>query len=888
MKRILGIIVVLFAFSFLFSASYSIEADFKPEELTVRGTATIVLDGEKSEFLLLPNLNAEDNPYLHNFFESGRTKMEITGVFDSSFNELNYYIESYPSTLLADELLREECFLVTEESDVVIIGFKTIFEEKLESENVLQKDLFLWRFAWYPLHVSTSDSFILKPHQWKLSLEYPKSWEPIVNTKEVVKDVWESEEELSACPLIFVKKGKYKTTSLKGENYTVKVIHKKGLTGVGASLATYTMQVLNVLEKDFGSLPYSDVIVLQNPYPGLYGMTTSGVVTLGDGFFTTVDLWTNGILDPLSLYVVAHEVTHLWFGVGTSTDFLRGNFLSEGITDYIAHNTFNELYGGDDYFNWDAPDLLMSIIKDLGVPETFSEADQYLLLDMKRSNVESAVANNAGEIPVNFQSTVYYQKAKRAFLMLQDYLGKDKLYDILAKYQEESFYIPMSKNSFVEFMNEYVDGIIISDLFLNKNNFDASVYKSFEGIKIDLDGRNVPVKVQIIGPEATETFIATKSTTLDNSVDFKQINIDPDYHSYDIERHNNHWPPLINNPFKLKKEYNRLDAYELQLNTSISFSNSGVILGSGLYFSKYPYYTFGLLQTTDYSQNITYEYFGALIQYSPDNYSNYELKFDSRVGLEGSLSLSFPEKIKIGESAPLYMPRTSIDMRGLYSINYDLYLLEAGFSFDNIIKTGIYTEFAGLFGHTETYDPALLELQFGYIPDFESPISPHMSFLYSADLYNQEIINPFYDLTTLVATDNSTDPLFSSVDGSQDLLKVDAGFSVSQELQERVNVLNLFSFGGIGFTLEGGYRYFNTSNDTFNVFELSTTLMSKLFIIGDTPLNFGITITVLGEPYKSLQTIALKASLSLGTGMYYSTKFSSLVEKLTDYWWVEQ
>jgi hypothetical protein len=289
------------------------------------------------------------------------------------------------------------------------------------------------------------------------------------------------------------------------------------------------------------------------------------------------------------------------------------------------------------------------------------------------------------------------------------------------------------------------------------------------------------------------------------------------------------------------------------------------------------------LQFSDYSQDIFSEYFGALVQYSPDNYSNYELKFDSREGIEGSLTLSFPEKINIGESAPYFMPRTSINARGLYSLNYDVYLLETGISFDNVFKSGMYSLLAGLFGHVEEYDPALLEFQFGYIPDFNLPISPHISVSYSADLFNQELIDPFYDLTTLVATDNSVDPLFSSIDGSVDLLKIDAGFSMSQKSQNRVNVLNLFSFGGVGFTLEGGYRYFNTTDDTFNVVEFNTTLMSEIYIIGDTPLSLGITFSVLGEPFKDLQTVALKACLSLGTSMYYGTKFSGIMKKLIGY-----
>jgi hypothetical protein len=883
MKKILLAIIILLAFSCLFSASYSIEADFNPEELTVDGTALIELNGEESKFLLLPNLNMGDNPYLHAFFEGGRTRIEITGVYDNNHNKLSYNIETYPATLLADRKLREKCFLVTEQRDAIIISFRTFYEERFEPENTLQKSIFLWRFAWYPLHVSDTDTFILEPHKWKLSLNYPEKWLPIVNAEEIEKDTWGTEKELSTCPLIFVRKNDYKTTSLKGGNYTVKVIHKKGLTGVGASVATYAMQVLNSLDKDFGRLPYSNIFVIQNPYPGLYGMTTSGVVTLGDGFFSTVDLWINGLLDPLSMYVVAHEITHLWFGVGTSTDFLRGNFLSEGITDYIAHNTFKELYGDDDYFNWDAPDVVMGLLKDLGIPETLSMADQYLLLDMKRSKVKSAVADNVGKIPVNYQSIVYYQKAKRAFFMLQDYLGKDRLYDILSRYQKESFYVPMSEKSFIEFMSKYVDGAIIEDLFLNKDNFDASTYKTPEGIKIDLDGRNVPVKVEVISPQSSETFVLTESTTLVHLTEYEQVHIDPDYHSYDVERHNNHWPPLINNPFELKKEHNKLDAYDLQLSTSVAFNAEGIVLNNGLFFSKYPYYTFGLLQFSDYSQDIFSEYFGALVQYSPDNYSNYELKFDSREGIEGSLTLSFPEKINIGESAPYFMSRTSINARGLYSLNYDVYLLETGISFDNVFKSGMYSLLAGLFGHVEEYDPALLEFQFGYIPDFNLPISPHISVSYSADLFNQELIDPFYDLTTLVATDNSVDPLFSSIDGSVDLLKIDAGFSMSQKSQNRVNVLNLFSFGGVGFTLEGGYRYFNTTDDTFNVVEFNTTLMSEIYIIGDTPLSLGITFSVLGEPFKDLQTVALKASLSLGTSMYYGTKFSGTMKKLIGY-----
>jgi hypothetical protein len=59
--------------------------------------------------------------------------------------------------------------------------------------------------------------------------------------------------------------------------------------------------------------------------------------------------------------------------------------------------------------------------------------------------------------------------------------------------------------------------------------------------------------------------------------------------------------------------------------------------------------------------------------------------------------------------------------------------------------------------------------------------------------------------------------------------------------------------------------------------------MSEIYIIGDTPLSLGITFSVLGEPFKDLQTVALKASLSLGTSMYYGTKFSGTMKKLIGY-----
>lgn len=137
-------------------------------------------------------------------------------------------------------------------------------------------------------------------------------------------------------------------------------------------------------------------------------------------------------------------------------------------------------------------------------------------------------------------------------------------------------------------------------LFFERDNYDARIYFENGIVKIDNENMKVPLRVVIETPEGSRSFVTLDSTSLPY-IPAMQVHLDPDMHSFDIERHNNHWPPLFKGGYS--EEQSRYDAYLLSTHGIVGFSASGLDYTGEILFEKFPYYGIGLLNQSGYSSD---------------------------------------------------------------------------------------------------------------------------------------------------------------------------------------------------------------------------------------------------------------------------------------------
>jgi len=856
---------LLLVATMFFSMDFNIQASFDPESLTI--TATLCTKNNIKSFLLLPNYASKDNPYLHALFEGASGSMDILSVTDGKGNEIDYTLETYPATLLGDETLRRDTMLlINEDVDKVIIHFKTHIKSEQLPEEGGYNDFILYRFGWYPLPIEDQKGLRIKPHRWQLSMQLPEGWEAVVGGEKKGSSSWKSCGNYLSCPIALVKRDSYEELSFPMGDLRVVVHFRRGFEGVASKLAAFAIQVLEHHIKKLGALRYSTIHIVQDPFPGLYGITADGLIAIGDGFFTSANLWVNGLLDPLTFYLVAHELSHLWFGVGTGVDFLRNNFMSESLADYVAHSTTLEIYGKDYYMNWKASDLFTSFIKSyFDIPTTVTQADQLMLLYAKMAGVKAAVADPVDVIPQNFSSAVYYQKGKRAFFSLEELLGREKLYSILSRYYRLYVGKNVTTREFVDFLEGYINPKVVNALFFERDNYDARIYFENGIVKIDNENMKVPLRVVIETPEGSRSFVTLDSTSLPY-IPAMQVHLDPDMHSFDIERHNNHWPPLFKGGYS--EEQSRYDAYLLSTHGIVGFSASGLDYTGEILFEKFPYYGIGLLNQSGYSSDDGrgYSYTGASLYLHPDLYRSLEMKYSKFEGIHLSMNLGIPEKLYIGDSSPILIARHNFSVEGRF-LDTGNYYIQGLYSFNDTLKHGLYLEIEGLTGEINATPTYMGGFYGSWIPNVNSELIPSLNLLAVGEALGKRFFDPFYDVLSFEATSNALDPLMSKYPPTSYLLDFRVSLPYMIIMNRRISFLNLFNLGGIGISWELGSRIF----DSGYVFDASMILSPIIYIIGDTPLQINLGFSFLMDA-EGTSTLGIKGGISFGSSIYFNEK----------------
>ncbi|SHE76660.1 Peptidase family M1 [Marinitoga hydrogenitolerans DSM 16785] len=861
MKKYL-VLLFLFISFIVFAADYDLTVKILENSKVILGTMKVHLsDNEDPYFALFPNLESKDNPYINALFESKRkSKIEILEVKDENNNYLDYTIEDYSSKRFRDYQIKNSLLKVKSKEKTLIIKFKTYLFDGNAPDNVFFDDIIIWRFGWYPLIFDRNTDYSLSSHNVSIQFEnLNKKFIPIISGI-YKKGIYYSYGKYRTMPLILANKNSYKNLTLNTKNYEINVWFRKGQEQRAAIMATHVIKALELHTKDFGELKYKKINIVQDPYPGVYGMAADGIFLLGDGFFTTADLVLPGLFEPLTFYVISHELAHMWFGIGVGVDFANNNFMSESLADYSAHISMYEKYDDDRLYNTFLPDILVeNITKD--ITKDFSELDQAAIFKLGYYNIENAIKDNIDEIPANFASYIYYNKGKRALFSLEEYLSRKKLLNILSEYYYEYKDKNPTEEEFFDFLSKYVEKDILYDLFENPKSFDASVKRIKDKIIIDLDNMKIPTKIRIITEDGTKEIITTKNIELEYDPSIK-IDIDPEMHTFDIERHNNHFPIQIRNNL-FDTDISKYDAYGINIIGNFDYTENYSSQYLSLSFEKYPYYNidFGQYSTFSSDYNLVDMGLTTNLNLNPNPWINLKLNylksyyFDMQ-DLNGNFMLSIPNELDIGESSKVIASTTHFGFYGQF-LESNNYYLSPYLIFENLYNLGLY--FAGQYYFMNSLNNYIHAFSFNtaYFFDNYSPILN--SFSIELDYSNNYVFNPLYGKVSLI---KENDELLNNLSLAKQILGINIELlNFSDNSNKRMNFYNLFSVGDIDTTLSLIYK----NVDFNNLFGFSFVISPEIYFLLDQNIPINLEFNYYYYPKSNLYTITFSLNTALDT-----------------------
>lgn len=348
----------------------TIEATFSPGDHTVSGVMRMNTDPSTQEawFALLPNLGREPNPYVSPLVRDGT----YVAGFDPAWTEvarvawatptgeveLPFELLPAPPTLqtysLRDVLLRVP---LPGGPGEVVIEFRTKFPHIWLGEPGRLGSFYTWRFGWHPLPTTPPGDgrwpFVLPSLDYRLVLTVPEGWEAALPGEVETERAGDGRTVYRArfrgpsrsLPLFLYPQGAVRRFTLEFPGVTVDGVALPGDEDKLRAVATYVPEILAYYGERYGAYPEGRILLVEHPNELGVAMTADGAVYLPRWLFRRQDLTAGGILSRLGQYILAHELAHLWWGIGIGVDFDAENWLSEGMTQYLSIRWFEDRYG---------------------------------------------------------------------------------------------------------------------------------------------------------------------------------------------------------------------------------------------------------------------------------------------------------------------------------------------------------------------------------------------------------------------------------------------------------------------------------------------------------------------------------------------------------------
>lgn len=735
MKKFFICFLILFLFSTTYAmesfSTYNLFVQLDPKNLKINGYVEINYINNTNEnlseiyFYLPANLGKKDNPYLHPVIEDSNyingfdpAYTEIRNIFDKEGNRLKYTLEKgkilFTNYSLEDNYLRVILPepLSPKGSFYLKILFSTKFPKAYMGDMSYAKDSFIWRFGWFPqelhfikgewdkggrLTLCNFNIELMVPKDYVVALGVDEQKEEILNEnwKKVVGKNYHPKRSLpiALSKKYLVYKPKIQTTP------EISLYFYQGREYKARILASLAQEILDYYQSLYGPSKHKRIVIVEGQIEGFWGMTADNFVLLGNSVFYSSDLLSPFLLERINEWLLAHEIAHLWWGIGVGSDFDWENWISEALSQYSSIYYFEKKYGskggnlfpdlGDDYF--------LNYLKDYLVGEWNLRESQveYPYLTYIRDGWDEPIVKDYWNSNYNGYTNKIYNKAYLLLRSLAFMIGEEKFNEFLRAFYEEYNDKFASTEDFKNLLNkitgrdftEFFDTWFYSTATIDWQVLNFESFKFGENwitrVHLKREGNGIlPVEILLETTRGEKLRRIYDGKEKEIYLDFQtkdkviRVELDPDSMIPDINRLNNSIPRKVIYTSKIKRP---LDAYVIYYDLYPSFSidlSTGQITNlsykiegydpinhwwslEGLYFQDiYGYYHPGTL-----FQFIRYlprdDYFGfALLFIQPDYYA----------GLF-TLSKSFWEKFSLGISGNLWQPSYRLDL----TMGYDLY-----------------------------------------------------------------------------------------------------------------------------------------------------------------------------------------------------------------------
>ncbi len=370
----------------------TLDVAFDSERGELAGTLTTSFPAPAPEdtdtvyFLLLPNLDRERNPYLtaraidrrypYGFEESALDVDRVVLVDGETRTEASFRLLSLPPAWqtygLADAVLAVDG---VQSGSAVEIAFTTRSPRVASGDGGLTDGVLTWRFGWYPLLLDPgivpreeagtltagdTDAFPLVFPQARITarVAVPADVTLTAGADAVDLEAAPPDDESAVAVYVITNTGPTRSLALTFgpdlERYVldgptpIEVTVRKGHVYEARLLATYAREILADFAARYGPYPRERFCIAENPNPDGDALSADGIALMSERFFTHRDILVPAVFHRLTEFVLAHEIAHQWFGIGTGVDLDRDAWLSEGLSQYAAVEYFERVYGATD------------------------------------------------------------------------------------------------------------------------------------------------------------------------------------------------------------------------------------------------------------------------------------------------------------------------------------------------------------------------------------------------------------------------------------------------------------------------------------------------------------------------------------------------------------
>lgn len=616
--RFFGLFILILTISYLpvglaqegQQTQYTLDAELDIYTHSIKATQEVVYvndsdtDLDALYFILSPNQEREPNPNLSpvvidsNYWKGfDAAWLEVYSVTDGT-NDMAWAYETGPETFqsysLEKNLLRVELAetLAPGQQTTVVIEFETKFPNSLDPDESFHRNLYTWRFAWNPVAVNAADLVDGKYHsegqdyvRWRypaalyeMTLTVPDHYTVVTGTdtqEQVAVD------ELAATKTLLLKSDvpvrsiplsispDFRKYTLPNQDIPVHVYYLPSEEAAARQIATYAVEILNSYNETRGEYDYEQLSIVTSWATGYFGMAADGFIILGNSAFAEKDLTVAGMADRFLEYLLAHEIAHMWWGIGVSTDLNAENFLSEAFAEYLSISYFEDKYGTDrpNLIQVERKGFLENLIDAnfgyMNLRQHFSELP-YLIVHRDRFD-EALVKPQQSVEFVNNNQTRIYNKGYLVLRALEGLIGQDDMEQLLLQtfdqYNHEFLDTELLKT-----MAEDISGQDLTAFFEDWVYGDASIDYAIESVRTDPteDGRyttavtlkrtgeaRLPVDVVFLaedGTKTTQTWMPeTEMETLTFVTDapLLEIQVDPESWTPDVARINNYFPTRL-------------------------------------------------------------------------------------------------------------------------------------------------------------------------------------------------------------------------------------------------------------------------------------------------------------------------------------------------------